>query len=54
VYFSVTVRNKDLLDISKMQMGKLPLRVEAVDLSELVRETVEEMQAMAVTHHLRY
>jgi hypothetical protein len=37
-----------------MQMGKLPLRVEAFDLSELVRETVEEMQAMVVTHHLHY
>ena len=45
---------KDLLDISKMQMGKLPLRVEAFDLSELVRETVEEMQAMVVTHHLHF
>ena len=45
---------KDLLDISKMQMDKLPLRLEALDLNELVRKTVEEIQEMVVTHQLRF
>lgn len=45
---------KDLLDITKMQTDKLPLRVEAFDLSEFVRETVENTQAMSVTHRLYF
>lgn len=45
---------KDLLDISKMQMDKLPLRLEAFDLNELVLATVEEMQAISVTHQLHF
>ncbi len=43
---------KDLLDISKMQKDALHLHKETLDLNELVRQTVEEMQAMIVSHHL--
>ena len=42
----------DLLDISKMQAGKLELREEAFDLDALVQETVENVQAATSTHHL--
>ena len=41
----------DLLDISKMQEGKLELAREAVDMDELVREVVENLQP-TTTHHL--
>ncbi len=41
----------DLLDISKMQEGKLELAQEAVDMDELVREVVENLQP-TTTHHL--
>ncbi|HZU67358.1 MAG TPA: PAS domain S-box protein [Ktedonobacteraceae bacterium] len=44
---------KDLLDISKMQKDKLPLNIETFDLNELVDQTVEVMQAIMRTHHLR-
>ena len=42
----------ELLDISKMQAGKLELREEAFDLDALVQETVENVQAATSTHHL--
>lgn len=42
----------DLLDISRMQAGKLTLTMERVDLDELVRETAENVQASATTHQL--
>ncbi|GHO97366.1 hypothetical protein KSF_074140 [Reticulibacter mediterranei] len=42
----------DLLDISRMQSGKLMLRVEPVDLDALIDETVETVQATTATHHL--
>jgi PAS domain S-box-containing protein len=42
----------DLLDISRMQSGKLMLRVEPVDLDALIDETVETVQATTTTHHL--
>jgi two-component system, OmpR family, phosphate regulon sensor histidine kinase PhoR len=41
----------NLLDISKMQEGKLKLAQEAVDMDELVREVVENLQP-TTNHHL--
>ncbi|HEX6796228.1 MAG TPA: PAS domain S-box protein [Ktedonobacterales bacterium] len=43
----------DLLDVSKIQTGALPYRKAAFDLDELVRETVENVQAASATHRLR-
>lgn len=42
----------DLLDISRMQSGKLALDVERIDLDALVQETVEIVQASTTTHQL--
>lgn len=43
----------DLLDISRMQAGKLALDMERIDVDALVREIVENVQASTTTHHLR-
>lgn len=40
----------DLLDISRMQVGKLALDMETFDLDTLVQETVENVQATTETH----
>jgi signal transduction histidine kinase len=42
----------DLLDISRMQAGKLSLRAEPFDLDALIDETVETVQAATSTHQL--
>ena len=42
----------DLLDISKMQAGKLAYEVEQVDLDALVQEMVENVQATTSTHQI--
>jgi len=42
----------DLLDISRMQVGKLSLDVEVVDVDALVSETIENLQAATSTHRL--
>lgn len=42
----------ELLDISRMQSGKLRLRTEPVDLDGLVEETVETVQTTTSTHQL--
>src|SRR5262249_29150999 len=42
----------DLLDISRMQAGKLELQQRPVDLDVLVAEVVENMQAATSTHRL--
>lgn len=42
----------ELLDISRMQSGKLALREEPVALDALIEETVEEVQAASSTHRL--
>lgn len=42
----------DLLDISKIQTGTLAFRETNFDLDELMRETVENVQATTTTHHL--
>lgn len=43
----------DLLDISKMQAGKLTFQEDFFDLSLLVQETVENLQAATSTHQLQ-
>ena len=48
----LTTLISDLLDISRMQSGKLLLRREPVDLDALIEETVENMQAATSTHQL--
>jgi PAS domain S-box-containing protein len=42
----------DLLDISRMQMGKLQLQRTAFDVDTLIAETVENVQAATPTHHI--
>ena len=42
----------ELLDISRMQSGKLVFQQEAFDLLALVKETVEDLQQTTQTHHL--
>ncbi|MBV9021198.1 MAG: PAS domain S-box protein, partial [Ktedonobacteraceae bacterium] len=42
----------DLLDVSKMQSGKLAFEVEPFDLDALLQETVEAVQASTSTHRL--
>jgi PAS domain S-box-containing protein len=48
----LTTLISDLLDISRMQSGKLPLRTEPFALDALIDETVENVQAATSTHHL--
>ncbi len=45
-----TLLINDLLDISKMQAGKIELQKEAFDLNKLIRDTVEIMRTTSVTH----
>jgi signal transduction histidine kinase len=42
----------DLLDISRMQSGKLDLQIEPFDLDTFIHETVENLQAAILTHRL--
>ena len=42
----------DLLDISRMQMGKLAYQIESFDLDTLIAETVENVQAATTTHQI--
>jgi signal transduction histidine kinase len=48
----LTALINDLLDIARMQSGKLTLREEAFALDALIEETVENVQAATSTHHL--
>ncbi|GHO49789.1 PAS domain S-box protein [Ktedonospora formicarum] len=43
----------DLLDISRMQAGKLALRIEALDLDALLDEVVDNVRASTTSHQLR-
>ena len=43
----------DLLDISKMQAGKLALRTEAFELDALLNEIVDNLQTTTTSHQLR-
>ncbi len=49
---TLTTLISELLDISRMQSGKLVLRAEPVDLDGLLEETVENVQAATPTHRL--
>jgi PAS domain S-box-containing protein len=42
----------ELLDISRIQSGKLPMRTGSVDLDSLIEEIVEMVQVTTATHHL--
>jgi PAS domain S-box-containing protein len=42
----------DLLDMSRMQSGKLDLQIEPFDLDTLIHETVENVQAATLTHQI--
>jgi len=44
---------QDLLDVSRVQRGRLDLRRERCDLRELVAQVLERMQATTTTHRLR-
>ena len=48
----LTALISELLDISRMQSGKLALREEPVALDTLIEETVEMVQAASATHRL--
>jgi PAS domain S-box-containing protein len=48
----LTTLISDLLDISRIQSGKLALRTEPFDLDALIDETVENVQAATPTHQL--
>ncbi|HTK08254.1 MAG TPA: PAS domain S-box protein [Ktedonobacteraceae bacterium] len=48
----LTTLISDLLDVSRIQSGKLVLHMEPVDLDALIDETVENVQAATSTHHL--
>lgn len=48
----LTILINDLLDISRMQAGKLLMRLKPVDLDALIDETAETVQATTSTHHL--
>ncbi len=48
----LTTLISDLLDISRMQSGKLALRAEQFELDALIHETVENVQAATSTHQL--
>lgn len=43
----------DLLDISRMEAGKLVYREEQVEMDRLVQDTVESVQETTQTHHLQ-
>ncbi len=42
----------DLLDISKMQAGQLSFHKDPFDLDSLIQETVEDVQAASLSHHV--
>ncbi|MBF5041728.1 PAS domain S-box protein [Aggregicoccus sp. 17bor-14] len=44
---------EDLLDISRLQAGRLSLELERFDLGTLVRETCERMAVLSGEHHLQ-
>jgi PAS domain S-box-containing protein len=48
----LTALISELLNISRMQSGKLTLREEPIDLDALIEETVEMVQAATTTHQL--
>jgi len=49
----LTILIEDLLDVSKLEMGKVALRQETFDLNEVIAETVEHVQATSPHHTIR-
>lgn len=43
---------EDLLDVSRVQVGRLALDLESFDLAALVRETVERLQLLSESHRM--
>ncbi len=43
----------DILDLSQLEVGKLELQRKAVDLSQIIKETVDSMQTMALKRKIR-
>lgn len=48
----LTTLINDLLDVARLQTGKLLQKEEVFNLADLMRETVEDIQAITPTHHL--
>lgn len=48
----LTLLVNDLLDVSRIQSGKIALRSETIDINELVHDTVEDLQELARSHEL--
>jgi PAS domain S-box-containing protein len=48
----LTTLISDLLDVSKIQMGKLPFSYTSFDLAELLTDVAEMMQQSHITHHV--
>jgi len=44
----------DLLDVSKIESGQLPLTYNSFDLVEMVREVIEQFQYPAKSHHISF
>gem|GEM_PF-1889389 len=49
----LTLLVNDLLDIAKIQHGKLAFTMEAVDLNELIKDTIDVIKATAPHHMIR-
>jgi PAS domain S-box-containing protein len=49
----LTTLVSELLDMSRMQSGSLPFRLQACEFDALVEEVVNDMQAATTTHQLR-
>jgi signal transduction histidine kinase len=45
---------EDILDFSKLQANRLELRLQTIDLSELISEIVEELRPLADQKHLNF
>lgn len=48
----LTLLIKDLLNVSRIELGKLDFQEELFDLNEVVKETVEQIQLTTTTHHI--
>lgn len=48
----LTLLIEDLLDVSKLELGKVAFRQEVFDMNEVVAETVEHVQAISTRHSI--
>lgn len=48
----LTILIRDLLDVTKVQVGKLNLSLSSVDINSLLHEIVEDLQAITKTHKI--